>query len=190
MGCAASVPSVTGNSGTGHSAILFRALAADDARTERICDDIAEAVNGGRRGLVLTQWTRHLASIVDGLRTRGHEPLVLQGGLGVRERRAVQQSLEEHTTGPLILLATASYLGEGFDCPPLDTLFLAFPIAFKGRIVQYVGRVLRPTDGKADVVVHDYVDTNVPVIAKMQNKRLPGYRALGFPAPSSAAGNA
>ena len=84
-----------------------------------------------------------------------------------------------------MLVATGSYLGEGFDWPALDwpaldTLFLAFPLAWKGRVVQYVGRLLRAHDGKHDVEVHDYVDSLVPVLARMHSKRLTGYAALGF----------
>ncbi len=77
-------------------------------------------------------------------------------------------------------MATASYLGEGFDWPALDTLFLAFPLAWKGRVVQYVGRLLRAHEGKHEVQVHDYVDVLVPVLARMHQKRLAGYANLGF----------
>ena len=79
-----------------------------------------------------------------------------------------------------MLVATGSLLGEGFDCPPLDTLFIAFPIAFRGRIVQYVGRVLRPVEGKTRVEVHDYVDHRIPVLARMHSKRAGAYTSLGF----------
>ncbi len=79
-----------------------------------------------------------------------------------------------------MLLATGSFLGEGFDCPPLDTLFLTFPVTFKGRLIQYVGRVLRPMDGKERVDVHDYGDARVPVLARMHSKRLAAYASLGF----------
>jgi len=101
--------------------------------------------------------------------------------MGTKDRAAVLAQLSTpRPDGGLVLVATGGFLGEGFDCPPLDTLFLAFPIAFKGRVVQYVGRVLRPTDEKTTVEVHDYVDEEIPVLARMHRKRLPGFASLGF----------
>ncbi len=83
----------------------------------------------------------------------------------------------------LVLGATASLIGEGFDCPALDTLFLAFPVRFKGNVVQYVGRVLRPAQNKSRIEVHDYVDVNVPVLARMHEERRRAYVSLGFDVP-------
>ena len=81
---------------------------------------------------------------------------------------------------PRIILATGRYLGEGFDDPRLDTLFIAMPIAWKGTLQQYVGRLHRDHDGKSEVVVYDYADVSVPVLARMVAKRRTGYRALGY----------
>ena len=77
----------------------------------------------------------------------------------------------------------SSFIGEGFDCPALDTLFLASPITFKSRLVQYVGRITRPHSGKTDATVHDYHDELTPVVASSLRKRAPGYTKLGFPDP-------
>jgi superfamily II DNA or RNA helicase len=162
---------------------VFRGVVEDDERTRQICDDIAAAVRQGHNCLALSQWTAHIARLVEGLRALGLEPLVLQGRMGKKARTQVMDELAlVRPGGGVILVATGSFLGEGFDCPPLDTLFLAFPIAFKGRIVQYVGRVLRPVDGKARVEVHDYVDVRVPVLARMHARRMPAYASLGFDA--------
>ncbi len=98
-----------------------------------------------------------------------------------KQRTAVVEQLNSGSPGRgLLLVATGSLLGEGFDCPPLDTLFLAFPLAFKGRLVQYVGRVLRPLEEKTSIEVHDYVDFDVAVLARMHGKRLAAYASLGF----------
>ena len=164
-----------------HIQDLFRALVDDEVRTMAICDDVAAAAANGRNCLVLTQWTEHLSSVVAALTARGITPLVLQGGMGKKARAKVMADLGDASKrGGLVLAATGSFLGEGFDCPPLDTVFMAFPIAFRGRVVQYVGRILRPMDGKSSVEVHDYVDAKSPVLARMHRKRLPGYAALGF----------
>jgi superfamily II DNA or RNA helicase len=173
--------------GTGEIAAIqdvFRALVEDDIRTHQIAGDVAAAVTAGRNVLVLTQWTDHLDALDAELRQRGLEPLVLKGGLGKKARAAVIDELnaESAPTGQL-LLATGSYLGEGFDSPSLDTLFLAFPLAFKGRVVQYIGRILRTTDTKTDVEVHDYLDPG-PVFRKMHSKRVATYTTLGFDVPA------
>jgi len=170
-------------SSDGSSAIqdVFRALVDDDIRTDQVAADVAAAARTGRNCLVLSQWTRHLARIGERLEARGIHPDVLQGGVGKRARREVVDRLAAACPGDgIVLLASGSFLGEGFDCPPLDTLFLTFPIAFKGRLVQYVGRVLRPVAGKATVEVHDFVDAGVPVLARMHRKRLPTFASLGF----------
>src|SRR6202035_3652895 len=104
---------------------------------------------------------------------------------GKKARQAVLDQLAQPELKGTVLLATASFLGEGFDCPALDTVFLAFPIQFRGSIVQYVGRILRPAPGKTRVVVHDYVDVEVPVLARMYNERARGYHSLGFNTPKT-----
>ena len=93
----------------------------------------------GRTCLVLTQRTDHIDAIVAGLAVLGDTALVLRGGLGKKARAAVAEAIANRSDGSgVVLVATGSYLGEGFDWPELDTLFLAFPIAFKGRVVHFV----------------------------------------------------
>jgi superfamily II DNA or RNA helicase len=166
-----------------HIQETFRGVVADASRTRSICDDISTSVSEGRNSLVLTRWTEHLNAIVEDLSNRGITAHVLRGGMSKKARRAVIERLAQPGLVGTVLVATASFLGEGFDCPALDTVFLAFPIKFKGSIVQYVGRVLRPTPDKARVVVHDYVDVEVPVLARMYSERVRGYKSLGFLAP-------
>jgi superfamily II DNA or RNA helicase len=166
---------------------VYRALVENDQRTQRIVSDVIAALDRGRHCLVLTQWTAHVESFAEQLREAGHEPVVLRGGLGAKARREAMARLNEPPTDkPLLAVATGSYLGEGFDCPALDTLFLAFPMVFKGRIVQYVGRVLRPAPDKTVIEVHDYVDSEVAVLARAHSKRIVAYKSLGFPPPVRA----
>jgi superfamily II DNA or RNA helicase len=166
---------------------VFRTLVEDDDRSRQICGDVVVAVEAGRNCLVLTQWTEHLEKLSHELEIRGFESIVMRGGMGKKVRAtAIEDMQTKASAGGLILLATGGFLGEGFDFPQLDTLFLAFPLAFKGRIVQYVGRVLRPTASKSRVEVHDYVDVKVPVLARMHAKRLAAYSSLGFPVDKRA----
>lgn len=171
-------------SAPGGIAAVYRDLAADEQRNTQILDDITDALARGRNCLVLTQWTAHLEHLDQQLRARGHDPVILRGGMGAKARAAALARLAPaENSAPLLVVATGPYIGEGFDCPALDTLFLTAPIAFKGRLVQYVGRVLRPHPGKATAEVHDYHDIDTPVLGSSLAKRAPGYRSLGFPDP-------
>jgi len=165
---------------------IFGAIVDDTARTKQICADVHRAVADGRTCLVLTQRTDHIDAIVTRLLALGDDPLVLRGGLGRKALAAVAESMASRQPGSgIVLVATGSYLGEGFDWPELDTLFLTFPLAFKGRVVQYVGRLLRMHTGKLHVELHDYVDVRVPVLDRMHGKRLPAYATLGFDIPKT-----
>ena len=104
--------------------------------------------------------------------------------MGVKARVAALSRLDlQASPTPLLVVATGSYIGEGFDCPALDALFLTAPIAFKGRLVQYVGRITRPHPGKTTAEVHDYHDAATGVLAASLTKRAAGYTSLGFPDP-------
>jgi superfamily II DNA or RNA helicase len=169
-----------------HIQEVFRLISADEARTAQICSDVHDASSSGRTCLVLTQRTEHIEAIVAALATLGDDALVLRGGLGKRARQSVADTIAARDPDDgIILVATGSYLGEGFDWPELDTLFLAFPLAFKGRVVQYVGRLLRTHEGKHHVELHDYVDSRIPVLDRMHTKRLPAYATLGFDIPKT-----
>lgn len=160
---------------------VFRLLVEDEQRTTLVCDDVLAALAGGRRCLVLSQWKQHCHALAERLQSRGVSPLVLEGGLGKRARAALLDQIENTPADePLVVIATGQYLGEGFDCPQLDTLFLAFPISFKGRLVQYTGRLMRAHGGKATIRVYDYADLRVPVLRAMHARRLTTYKTLGF----------
>jgi superfamily II DNA or RNA helicase len=168
----------------GGMAAIYRDLVADEDRLQQVVQDVHEARARGRHSLVLTQWTSHLERLTSELDGRGYAPVVLRGGMGARQRAAALAQLEQPSADePLLVVATGPFVGEGFDCPVLDTLFLAAPIAFKGRLVQYVGRILRPYPGKVTAEVHDYHDVREGVLASSLARRAPGYVSLGFPDP-------
>jgi superfamily II DNA or RNA helicase len=108
---------------------------------------------------------------------------MLKGGMGKKELKAIAGELASIPEGtPRVILATGSYIGEGFDDSRLDALFLTMPISWRGTLQPYVGRLHRIHDGKKVVRVFDYVDSNVPMLARMYEKRLLGYRAIGYEA--------
>jgi superfamily II DNA or RNA helicase len=106
----------------------------------------------------------------------------IDGSAGKKERRALFQELRRLAgeRKPFVLFATSSFLGEGFDLPELNTLVLAMPISFSGRLIQYAGRLHRHCPGKADVRIYDYVETDNPLTVSMHRKRLAAYRQLGY----------
>ena len=168
----------------GRMTVIYKDLIADEQRTGQVIADVVAALSQGRNCLILTNWNTHLEKLTDVLRAIGHDPVVLRGGMGAKARAAALDRLQARPGGPpLLAVATGPYAGEGFDCPALDTLFLAAPVAQKGRLVQYAGRILRPYDGKATAEVHDYHDELTGILASSLAKRAPGYTSLGFPDP-------
>ena len=140
---------------------IFRGIVADADRMKLVCDDISASANEGRNNLVLTRWTEHLDVIVEELSRRGLAALVLKGGMSKNARQAIVDQLVSLSWSAQSSLLPRASLARALTARA-DTVFLAFPIRFKGNIVQYVGRILRPTPDKTRVVVHDYVDVEVP----------------------------
>lgn len=170
-----------GAAGEGPIQDIFRGLATDPARISLIADDVSAALVRGRRCLVLSQWKQHCLALAEELTRRGKTTHFLAGGQGKKERTAIMAKIEGTSTDEeLVVIATGQFLGEGFDCPRLDTLFLAFPVAFRGKLTQYVGRVMRDYPGKTSVEVYDYVDEAVPVLRRMHARRLKAFASLGF----------
>ncbi|MEU0156735.1 DEAD/DEAH box helicase, partial [Micromonospora fulviviridis] len=165
----------------GALAEVHRRLALDEPRNNQIVDDVAVALTRGRNCLVLTRRVAQVEALTALLAARGHQPLVLQGAMSTRERRAIVDRLDGAKAGDgLLVIGTTPFIGEGFDAPALDTLFLAGPISYDGLLVQCAGRVIRAALGKDVAEVHDYHDPASPILAASLQRRMPGYRVLGF----------
>ena len=156
---------------------LCKALTEDSLRNRLICGDIAKAMRACRQTLVLTERTEHLFVLKTLLEELQLKTTILHGGMGKRQRTDAMNALEDPS---VVILATGRYVGEGFDCPRLDTLFVTMPVSWRGTIAQYVGRLHRLHDGKQIVQVYDYADLNVPMLERMFDKRCAGYEAVGY----------
>ncbi|HEY5958710.1 MAG TPA: DEAD/DEAH box helicase family protein [Polyangiaceae bacterium] len=167
---------------TGASIVeIYSELVTDNKRNTAILDDVIATLAEGRHPIVLTQRREHVDWFAERLGRHARIVAVLKGGMGKRAERQTRELLAgERANGSTVLVATGPYVGEGFDDAPLDTLFLAMPIAWKGSLAQYVGRLHRNSPGKREVRVFDYVDRAVPQLASMFRKRLRGYRSLGY----------
>lgn len=160
---------------------VYAALVADPARNALIVEDVICALVEGRSPVVLTERREHLEALASRLRGFAPHTIVLHGGLGAKARREEMARLAAvPQREQRLVLATGGFLGEGFDDARLDTLFLAMPVAWKGTLVQYAGRLHRLHAGKFEVRVYDYVDRDVPVLARMFAKRMRGYEAIGY----------
>ena len=160
---------------------LISELVNDAHRNERIVADVLKAVGEGRSPVVLTERREHLELLRGMLEGKVAHLLVLHGQMGARQIKALDaERTSIPDSEPRVLLATGSYIGEGFDDARLDSLFLTLPISWKGRLAQYAGRLHRRHAGKREVTIFDYVDTNVEMLARMFNKRCVGYKALGY----------
>jgi superfamily II DNA or RNA helicase len=160
---------------------LYAALAGDKARNDLIAGDLLSCIKAGRSPILLTERTSQVDEFAARIAAFVKHVVVLKGGMGTKQRRAVAEYLKSIPDGEeRVLLATGRYIGEGFDDARLDTLFLAMPISWRGTLQQYVGRLHRLHDNKREVIVYDYVDDAVPVLSKMYSKRVRGYEAVGY----------
>jgi superfamily II DNA or RNA helicase/very-short-patch-repair endonuclease len=168
---------------------LYSELIADEHRNQLICDEVVQAVREHRSPLVLTERNEHLDGLAARLAPSIRHMVVLRGGARSKETRAIVARLAAiPETEDRVVLATGRYVGEGFDDARLDTLFLTLPVSWRGTIAQYVGRLHRLYDCKREVRVYDYADLNVPMLARMFDRRCRGYEAVGYSllAPASA----
>lgn len=160
---------------------IYAALANDETRNALIFDDVLAALEQKRSPVLITERSNHVTMLAERFERFAKNVIVLRGGQSEQQRRALAERLaaiadqEER-----LLIATGRYLGEGFDDSRLDTLFLAMPISWRGTLAQYAGRLHRLHDRKREVVIYDYVDRNVPMLARMAVKRRAGYGALGY----------
>ncbi len=160
---------------------LYQELIDDQARTRRICEDVIDAVRNGRSPLILTERNDHLDGFEKELATRVNHVVVLRAGMGKKKRQATNERLAgipRHEGR--VIVATGKYVGEGFDDPRLDTLFLTLPVSWRGTVAQYAGRLHRLYDGKREVRIYDYADLNVPMLTRMFDRRCRGYEAIGY----------
>ena len=160
---------------------LYEELIADEERNQLICHDLIQAIREGRSPLALTERNEHLDSLAKQLARGVQHLVVLRGGMRKKELDAISARLAAiPAEEPRVILATGRYVGEGFDDARLDTLFLTLPVSWHGTIAQYVGRLHRLYDGKREVRVYDYADLNVPMLARMFDRRGRGYEAIGY----------
>jgi superfamily II DNA or RNA helicase/very-short-patch-repair endonuclease len=160
---------------------LYEELIADEERNQLICHDVIQTLREGRSPLVLTERNEHLNSLTKQLAPEVRHLVVLRGGMRKKELDAISARLAAIPADEArVILATGRYVGEGFDDARLDTLFLTLPVSWHGTIAQYVGRLHRLYDGKREVRVYDYADLNVPMLARMFDRRGRGYEAIGY----------
>lgn len=162
-------------------ATLYKYISEDEIRNNLIVEDICKAVNTGRTPIILTNRTAHVSVLAEKLNATIKNVISLTGAGTTREKREAMQRLQTiPDSEQLVIVATGKYVGEGFDYPRLDTLFLALPISWKGLLTQYAGRLHREYEGKKDVRIYDYIDIHEPICDSMYRKRLKGYAAIGY----------
>jgi superfamily II DNA or RNA helicase len=160
---------------------ILHALMVNENRNQLIINDVIQVLTEKRFPLILTERREHLELLHGMLEKVVKNPIILHGGKSAKERDAIMQQLKDiPETAGRVILATGAYIGEGFDDRRLDTLFLAMPISFKGKMEQYAGRILRPHPDKKEIRIYDYVDSQVPMLARMFKKRLKAYRAMKY----------
>ena len=170
---------------------LYKKLSDDAMRNNLIVNDVVSAIKNGRTPIILTERREHVAMLAELLKPCCDNVIEIVGTTSAKSRRETLERLDNiPQEESLVVVATGRYVGEGFDYPRLDTLFLALPIAWKGKVAQYAGRLHRNYPGKAEVQVYDYIDIHVPVLERMYQKRVKSYSAIGYKTKITTSSNA
>ena len=156
-------------------------ISKNQMRSNMIVEDTKTVIASGRTPVILTRYKEQAKYLYDALAASADHVFLLYGDNSDKENSEIRRTLKEiPDQESLILIATGQKIGEGFDFPRLDTLMLAAPVSFTGRLEQYVGRLHRDYAGKKDVVVYDYIDAHLRVFEAMYTKRLRTYKRLGY----------
>lgn len=159
----------------------YELIRNNDIRNEQILEDIRKCVIDGRTPVVLTRYTEHAANLYERAKAYADRVFLLTGTKSKKEQKSLRAEMNAVTADEsMILIATGQLVGEGFDYPRLDTLIMATPVAWKGIVEQYAGRLNRDYDGKENVQIYDYVDYHIPVFDRMYAKRLKAYKRIGY----------
>jgi superfamily II DNA or RNA helicase len=156
-------------------------LVADEKRNHMIVEDVLAALMNRRSPVILTERREHLEMLAALLAPKVQNLFVMKGGMSKKQRKNLLDGMRAlNDEDERIILATGRYLGEGFDDARLDTLFLALPVSWKGVLAQYAGRLHRLHDSKKEVIIYDYLDMNVTVAVRMYERRMGGYKTIGY----------
>lgn len=159
----------------------YALITYSEVRNKMIIEDVIACVKEGHTPVVLTRMKEHAKMLADGLKCSADHVFILYGDNTDKENLEIRAKLKQvPKSETLVLIATGQKIGEGFDFPRLDTLMLASPVSFEGRLEQYIGRLNRDYEGKEAVYVYDYVDSHVRYFDRMYGKRLRTYRKTGF----------
>ncbi|WP_407311760.1 TOTE conflict system archaeo-eukaryotic primase domain-containing protein [Desulfosporosinus sp. SB140] len=160
---------------------IYNAITDDEKRNDLIFDDVLIALTEKRTPVIITERTAHVEYLANRFEKFAHNVKVLKGGLGKKKREDLMKELAEiPDEAERLIISTGRFIGEGFDDPRLDTLFLVMPISWQGTLQQYAGRLHRKHHAKKIVQIYDYVDNQIPMLVNMYKKRLKGYKAMGY----------
>lgn len=160
---------------------IYKNIGMSKIRNEMIINDVIKNTELRRNSIVLTERTEHVKLLCELLADSVSNLIILTGSMTSKQRKNEMEKLKcIPDNSNFVIVATGKFVGEGFDEPRLDTLFLAMPVAWKGTIQQYAGRLHRIYNNKKEVLIYDYVDIHIGVLERMYQKRLKGYASIGY----------
>ena len=164
-----------------HPNEAYEIIHNNDIRDEQIIEDVKNCVSVGRTPVILSRYKDHSGKLYERLKSYADHVFLMTGNNSKKEHKKILEQMRQvDKDESLILIATGSLVGEGFDFPRLDTLFMATPVSFRGVVEQYAGRLNRDYAGKQNVMIYDYVDSHIPMFDNMYVKRLKAYKQIGY----------